>query len=97
MMRRFKQKKILVPKVSSIKRRSLENSDDSIEKTTLPDYNDDLEFLNRFKPDVIAKLQPAFKNAGRQTVKKEKKAQEIGMWQPSMGTYRPVHEATVAN
>jgi len=53
--------------------------------------------LNRFSTKAVAKLQPAFKNVGRGTVKADKEAEEKGLWQPAVGTYRPLVDATKVN
>ena len=38
----------------------------------MKEYTDDLFFLNKLSPEKIAELTPAFKNEGRQFLKKNR-------------------------
>ena len=40
--------------------------------THMKEYTDDLFFLNKLSPEKIAELTPAFKNEGRQFLKKNR-------------------------
>ena len=61
------------------------------------DFDTDLDFLERCTPDEISMMHNSFKNVGRQTVQTTKKAKNIGVWRPCVGSYDPQLELTRFN
>ena len=55
-------------------------------------YKDDLEFLNRMKPEKVLQMTSTFKNEGRFIVKENRELAQQGKWRPVVGKYNPKYE-----